>query len=45
MIDALRIREFFSKSDNELANSSVSVKEDSFVSFNLELVLLMVDDD
>ena len=34
-IDALRIREFFSKSNNELPKNSVSVKEDSFISINL----------
>ena len=41
-MDALKIREFFSKSNNELPNSSVSVKEDSFASISLEYILLRV---
>ena len=41
-MDALRIREFFFKSNNELPNSSVSIREDSFVSINLQSVLFRV---
>ena len=36
------MREFFFKSNNELPNSSVSIKEDSFISFNLQSVLFRV---
>ena len=41
-MDALRIREFFFKSNNELPNSSVSIREDSFVSINLQSILFRV---
>ena len=41
-MDALRIREFFFKSNNELPNSSVSIREDSFVSINLQSILFKV---
>ena len=41
-MDALRIREFFVKSNNELPNSSVSIREDSFVSINLQSILFRV---
>ena len=41
-MDALKIREFFFKSNNELPNSSASVKEDSFVSINLQPILFKV---
>ena len=37
-MDALRIRNFCFKSSNELPSSSVSVKENSFVSINLQLI-------
>ena len=36
------MREFFFKSNNELPNSSVSIKEDSFVSINLQSILFRV---
>ena len=38
---ALRVGEIFSKSNNELPNSSVSVQEDSFVSVSLQSVFLI----
>ena len=41
-MDALKIKEFFSKSINELANIGVFVKEDSFVAINLQSSLLRV---
>ena len=41
-MDALRIREFFSNSDNELLNRNVSIKEDSFVSINLQSIFFRV---
>ena len=36
------IRKFFSNSNNDLPNSSVSVKEDSFTSIKLQSVLLRI---
>ena len=36
------MREFFFKSKNDLPNSSVSIKENSFVSINLQSVLFRV---
>ena len=41
-MDALRIMKGFFKSNNELPNNSVSVKEDSFNSINFQSVLLRV---
>ena len=41
-MDALRIREFFFKSNNELPNSSVSIREDSIASINLQSILFRV---
>ena len=41
-MDALRIREFFFKSNNELPNRSVSIKDDSFVFINLQSLLFRV---
>ena len=41
-MDALRIKEFFFESKNELPNSSISVKEVSFVYINLQSILLRV---
>ena len=42
-MDALRKNEgVFFKPNNELPNSSVSIKEDSFVSINLQSILLRV---
>ena len=41
-MDALRIREFFFKSNNELPNRSVSIKDDSFVFSNLQSLLFRV---
>ena len=41
-MDALMIRKFFSNSNNNLPNSSVSVKEDSFTSIKLQSVLLRI---
>ena len=41
-MDALMIRKFFSNSNNDLPNSSVSVKEDSFTSIKLQSVLLRI---
>ena len=40
-MDALRAGQIFSKSNNELPNSSVSVQEDSFVSVSLQSVFLI----
>ena len=42
LMDALRIREFFSKSLYELPSGSVSVNEDSLLSIDLQSVLLRV---
>ena len=36
------IRKFFSNSNNDLPNSSVSVREDSFTSIKLQSVLLRI---
>ena len=41
-MDALRIREFFFKPNNELPNSSVSIREDSLVSINFQIILFRV---
>ena len=41
-MDALRIREFFFKPNNELPNSSVSIREDSLVSINFQSILFRV---
>ena len=41
-MDALMIRKFFSNSNNDLPNSSVSVKEDSYTSIKLQSVLLRI---
>ena len=40
--DALRVREFFFKSNNELPNISISFEEDSFVSINWQSILFRV---
>ena len=41
-MDALRIRDFFFKPNNELPNSSVSIREDSLVSINFQSILFRV---
>ena len=38
---ALRVGQIFSKSNNKLPNSSVSVQEDSFVSVSFQSVFLI----